>query len=88
MSPYGFISKGKKDNDDDSVEVDDSSEEETTMTDEEITLKGEEALVNINKLIKDSKVPKVTKARLKQNLQQINHYVNKLKQSKTDTTPV
>ena len=29
-----------------------------------------------------------SKTKIKQSLQQMNHYVNKLKQSKTDTTPV
>jgi len=51
-------------------------------------MKGEEGLVNMKKLIKEVKVSKVTKANLKQYLQQINSYVNKLKQSNSATTPV
>ena len=65
-----------------------SSEEENTLTDEDIRMKGEEGLVNMKKLIKEVKVSKVTKANLKQYLQQINSYVNKLKQSNSATTPV
>ena len=79
MSPYGFVNEAKKDNNNDAIHVEDSSEEEITLTDEEIMLKGKEALVNMKKLIKDIKVTKVTKANLKQSIQQINSNVNKLK---------
>ena len=56
--------------------------------DEQIKIKGEGGLVNMRKLIKEVKVSKVAKAHLKQSLQQINSYVNKLKQSNSATTPV
>jgi hypothetical protein len=92
MSPTTYNNKNKKEENDEvndnEVPLIESSEEENTLTDEDIKMKGEEGLENMKKLIKEVKVSKVTKANLKQYLQQINSYVNKLKQSNSATTPV
>ncbi len=92
MIPTAYSNKNKQDETDDGknkvIALDNSDDEENTLTNEEITTKGEQSLMQMKQLIKEAKLSKVSKAIIKQCLQHINSYVNKLKQSDSATIPV